>query len=51
MPWLVTRYTKEMSVGDGVLIWVVGKDAAIYAITVRLVDVFGNDTSATVKVK
>ncbi|MGK7877709.1 MAG: EVE domain-containing protein [Xenococcaceae cyanobacterium] len=32
MPWLVTRYAKEMAVGDGVLVWMSGKEAGIYAI-------------------
>lgn len=32
MPWLVTRYRKEIQVGDGVLIWVAGPQAGIYAI-------------------
>jgi len=32
MPWLVTRYSKEMQVGDGVLVWIAGTDAGIYAI-------------------
>ena len=32
MPWLVTRYAKEMAVGDGVLVWMAGKEAGIYAI-------------------
>lgn len=32
MPWLVTRYSKDIAVGDGVLIWVAGKEAGIYAI-------------------
>lgn len=27
MLWLVTRYEKEVAVGDEVLIWVAGKDA------------------------
>lgn len=31
MPWLVTRYAKEMKVGDEVLIWLAGADAGIYA--------------------
>jgi len=33
MPWLVTRYAKEMQPGDGVLIWMSGKDAGVYAIS------------------
>lgn len=32
MPWRVTRYTKEITVGDGVLIWMAGPEAGIYAI-------------------
>lgn len=32
MPWLVTRYRQEMAVGDGVLIWIAGEAAGIYAI-------------------
>lgn len=32
MPWLVTRYTKDIAVGDGVIIWLSGKDSGIYAI-------------------
>ncbi|MFM7383566.1 MAG: EVE domain-containing protein, partial [Microcystaceae cyanobacterium] len=32
MPWLVTRYAKEMQTGDGVLVWMAGPDAGIYAI-------------------
>jgi len=32
MPWLVTRYGKDMVPGDGVLVWVSGKEAGIYAI-------------------
>jgi hypothetical protein len=32
MPWLVTRYGKEISPGDGVLIWKAGEKAGIYAI-------------------
>lgn len=32
MPWLVTRYSKNMKVGDGVLVWMAGADAGIYAI-------------------
>jgi hypothetical protein len=30
--WLVTRYYKEIAPGDGVLIWIAGKQAGIYAI-------------------
>jgi hypothetical protein len=32
MPRLVTRYAKDMAVGDGVLIWKAGDQAGIYAI-------------------
>ncbi len=32
MPWFVTRYRGEVSVGDGVLVWFAGADAGIYAI-------------------
>lgn len=32
MYWLVTRYTEDIAVGDGVLIWSAGKKAGIYAI-------------------
>jgi predicted RNA-binding protein with PUA-like domain len=32
MPWLVTRYAKEISVGDGVLVWMSGEQAGIYAV-------------------
>ncbi len=32
MPWLVTRYAKDIAPGDGVLIWVSGKEAGIYAL-------------------
>ncbi|MDY7055301.1 EVE domain-containing protein, partial [Limnospira fusiformis] len=32
MPWLVTRYRKDISVGDGVLIWKAGTAAGVYAI-------------------
>ncbi|MBV5259468.1 EVE domain-containing protein [Synechococcus moorigangaii CMS01] len=32
MPWLVTRYKNQIQVGDGVLIWVAGEAAGIYAI-------------------
>ncbi|WP_237766201.1 EVE domain-containing protein [Arthrospira platensis] len=31
MPWLVTRYRKDISVGDGVLIWKAGSAAGVYA--------------------
>ncbi len=30
--WLVTRYTTEIAPGDGVLIWIAGKQAGIYAL-------------------
>ena len=32
IPWLVTRYGKEIQVGDGVLVWMAGEQAGIYAI-------------------
>lgn len=32
MPWLVSRYGKNMKIGDGVLVWMAGADAGIYAI-------------------
>jgi predicted RNA-binding protein with PUA-like domain len=32
LPWLVTRYAKEIQIGDGVLVWMAGPDAGIYAI-------------------
>ncbi|MBD2457288.1 EVE domain-containing protein [Nostoc sp. FACHB-87] len=32
MPWLATRYAKEMAAGDGVLIWKSGEQSGIYAI-------------------
>ncbi|MGB7443189.1 MAG: EVE domain-containing protein [Coleofasciculaceae cyanobacterium] len=32
MPWLVTRYAKEIAVGDGVLIWKAGQNTGISAI-------------------
>lgn len=32
MPWLVTRYIKEIAIGDEVAIWVAGKEAGIYAL-------------------
>jgi hypothetical protein len=32
MPWLTTRYAKDMAVGDGVLIWKAGDQSGIYAI-------------------
>ncbi|MFM7369652.1 MAG: EVE domain-containing protein, partial [Sphaerospermopsis kisseleviana] len=31
MPWLVTRYAKDIAIGDGVIIWVSGTQAGIYA--------------------
>lgn len=32
MPWLVTRYQKKIAAGDGVLVWISGKQAGIYAV-------------------
>ncbi len=32
IPWLVTRYKNQMQLGDGVLIWIAGHHAGIYAI-------------------
>lgn len=32
MPWLVTRYKSQIQVGDGVLVWIAGEAAGIYAI-------------------
>lgn len=32
MPWLATRYAKDMAAGDGVLIWKSGEQSGIYAI-------------------
>lgn len=32
LPWTVTRYAKEMQLGEGVLVWMSGADAGIYAI-------------------
>jgi predicted RNA-binding protein with PUA-like domain len=32
LPWLVTRYGKEIQVGDRVLVWMAGPEAGIYAI-------------------
>jgi hypothetical protein len=32
MPWLVTRYSQEIKPGDGVLIWMSGPEAGLYAI-------------------
>ncbi|WP_071782526.1 EVE domain-containing protein [Planktothrix agardhii] len=29
MPWLVNRFANQMSVGDGVLIWISGQDSGI----------------------
>ena len=34
MLWSVTRYAKDMVSGDGVLIWVSGEQAGIYAIAI-----------------
>ena len=31
MPWLITRYAKDMQPGDGVLIWISGANAGVYA--------------------
>ena len=31
MPWLVTRYAKDIIPGDGVIIWISGKQGGIYA--------------------
>ncbi|MTJ53586.1 EVE domain-containing protein [Anabaena sp. UHCC 0253] len=31
IPWLVTRYTKDIAPGDGVMLWISGKQAGIYA--------------------
>jgi predicted RNA-binding protein with PUA-like domain len=36
MPWLVTRYAKEIKPGDGVLVWMAGKEAGLYAIAAVL---------------
>ncbi|GAB4537944.1 MAG: hypothetical protein Tsb0014_27200 [Pleurocapsa sp.] len=30
--WLVTRYTKDIEVGDGVLVWMSGENAGVYAV-------------------
>jgi predicted RNA-binding protein with PUA-like domain len=30
--WLVTRYSREIALGDGVLVWIAGKQAGVYAI-------------------
>jgi hypothetical protein len=32
MPWLTTRYAKEIALGDGVIVWIAGKEAGAYAI-------------------
>jgi predicted RNA-binding protein with PUA-like domain len=32
IPWRVTRYSKDIAVGDGVLVWMSGEKAGIYAI-------------------
>jgi hypothetical protein len=32
MHWLITRYAREIAIDDGVLLWVAGKSAGIYAI-------------------
>ncbi|TAE58762.1 MAG: EVE domain-containing protein [Nostocales cyanobacterium] len=32
MPWLVTRYGKDIFPGDGVIIWISGTQAGIYAL-------------------
>ncbi|MGL4618652.1 EVE domain-containing protein [Chroococcidiopsis sp.] len=32
IPWRVTRYSKDIAVGDGVLVWMAGEKAGIYAI-------------------
>ncbi len=32
MPWLVTRYGKEMAIADQVIIWMSGTEAGIYAL-------------------
>jgi hypothetical protein len=34
MPWLVTRYAKDMAAGDGVLIWKAGQDAVLKSLGV-----------------
>ncbi len=36
MPWLVTRYGKDIAPNDGVLVWVSGKEAGIYAIALLI---------------
>ncbi|MGK7956616.1 MAG: DUF262 domain-containing protein [Crocosphaera sp.] len=38
MTWMVSRFANQMSVGDGVLIWVAGRKAGVYAIA-KLIDV------------
>lgn len=40
MPWLVTRYGRHIAPSDGVLIWVSGKEAGIYAIATYLLKTF-----------
>lgn len=45
MSWLVTRYAKDMVSGDGVLIWVSGEQAGIYAIAEILESPKNVDTS------
>ncbi|MFL9458476.1 MULTISPECIES: EVE domain-containing protein [Nostocales] len=32
MPWLVTRYAQDIAPGDGVMVWVSGTQAGIYAL-------------------
>lgn len=32
IPWLVTRYAKDIAAGDGVIIWLSGSQGGIYAI-------------------
>jgi len=32
MPWLTTRYAKEVALGDRVLVWIAGPEAGIYAL-------------------
>lgn len=36
MPWLVTRYRQQIQPDDGVLIWIAGENAGIYAIATVL---------------
>ncbi|MBD1212311.1 MAG: EVE domain-containing protein, partial [Dolichospermum circinale Clear-D4] len=31
IPWLVTRYAKDIAAGDGVIIWLSGSQGGIYA--------------------